>query len=150
MPYVEREILMAGEPGPIYELAKDMESFPQFMRDVQSVKVIRRQGATTVTEWEAEVDGVPIMWTEEDTFDDAAYRIHYRLIEGDLDKFEGEWRFERVDGGTRVVLTVDFDFGLPELTNLIGDTLQLKVIENCDMMLQGMKARVEGVPCGEA
>ena len=43
-------------------------------------------------------------------------RIAYRLIEGDLDKFEGEWNFERTAEGTRVTLTVDgrrFDEGFP-------------------------------------
>lgn len=144
MPFVERSIQIDGPPEAVYELAKDMESFPTFMPDVQSVKVVSRNGSSTVTEWVSEVDGTEILWTEEDHFDDANRRIEYRLIEGDLDKFEGEWRFEPVNGGTRVVLTVDFDFGIPELTNLIGATLEVKVGENSEMMLKSMKDRVEG------
>src|SRR5690606_14942576 len=133
MPFVERSIQIDGPPEAVYELAKDMERFPSFMPDVQSVKVVSRNGSSTVTEWVSEVDGTEILWTEEDHFDDANRRIEYRLIEGDLDKFEGEWRFEPVNGGTRVVLTVDFDFGIPELTNLIGATLEVKVGETSEM-----------------
>ncbi len=144
MPYVEKSIIIHGAPDEVYALAKDMEGFPNFMPDVQSVTVTRREGSMTLTDWVTEIDGTEIIWTEEDRFDDAARRIQYRLLEGDLDKFEGEWRFDPVEGGTKVVLTVDFDFGIPELVNLIGDILTLKVGENSEMMLKSMKARVEG------
>lgn len=144
MPYVEKSIIIQGDPDEVYLLAKDMEKFPDFMPDVQSVTVTRREGSKTLTDWVTEIDGTEIIWTEEDHFDDARRRIRYCLLEGDLDKFEGEWRFEPVDEGTRVVLTVDFDFGIPELANLIGDVLTLKVGENSEMMLKGMKDRVEG------
>lgn len=144
MPYVEKSIFIQGDPDEVYSLAKDMEKFPDFMPDVQSVTVTRREGSMTLTDWVTEIDGTEILWTEEDRFDDERRRIQYRLLEGDLDKFEGEWRFDPADGGTRVVLTVDFDFGIPELVNLIGEILTLKVGENSEMMLSSMKARVEG------
>ena len=144
MTYVERSIVIEGPIETVYELAKDMEAYPEFMPDVESVKVIERQPGRTVTEWETSVDGTPILWTEEDLFDDEKFVIDYRLIEGDLDKFEGLWRFSRQGSGTQVVLTVDYDFGIPELTNLIGPTLEQKVGENSEMMLKGMKRRIEG------
>lgn len=143
MAYVERSIVINGPIQAVYELAKDMERYPEFMPDVECVKVVSRNGSRTVTEWETNVDGTPILWTEEDIFDDEQFRIVYQLIEGDLDKFEGEWRFAESDGATLVTLTVDYDFGIPELTNLIGPTLQQKVGENSEMMLQGMKRRIE-------
>ncbi len=144
MAYVERTILIEGPIEQVYELAKDMEAYPDFMPDVESVKVIEREARRTVTEWETSVDGTPILWTEEDLFDDENFVIDYRLIEGDLDKFEGQWRFSRQGSATQVILTVDYDFGIPELTNLIGPTLEQKVGENSEMMLQGMKRRIEG------
>ena len=144
MTYVERSIVIEGAIEQVYELAKDMEAYPDFMPDVESVKVIEREPKRTVTEWETSVDGTPILWTEEDLFDDENFVIDYRLIEGDLDKFEGQWRFARQGSGTQVTLTVDYDFGIPELTNLIGPTLETKVGENSEMMLKGMKRRIEG------
>jgi ribosome-associated toxin RatA of RatAB toxin-antitoxin module len=145
MVYVERSIVILGPIQAVYELAKDMERYPEFMPDVESVRVIERESHRTVTEWETSVDGTPILWTEEDRFHDDKFLIEYQLIEGDLDKFEGEWRFVESKGGTEVTLTVDYDFGIPELTNLIGPTLQQKVGENSEMMLQGMKRRIEGL-----
>lgn len=143
MGYLERSIEIAGPIERVYALAKDMESYPEFMPDVESVRVIEREPHRTVTEWETSVDGTPILWTEEDLFDDQNFVIDYRLIEGDLDKFEGQWKFVASSEGTRVTLTVDYDFGIPELTNLIGPTLEQKVGENSEMMLAGMKRRIE-------
>ena len=143
MPYVERSVLINGPIEKVYELAKDMERYHEYMPDVESVKIIEREPNRTVTEWETSVDGTPILWTEEDTFHDDEPRIEYRLIEGDLDKFEGEWRFVEKEHGTEVTLTCDYDFGIPELTNLIGPTLQQKVGENSEMMLAGIKKRAE-------
>ena len=143
MPHVERKILIDGKPEAVYELAKDMESYPSFMPDVESVKVVERDADTTVTEWVSNVDGTPFLWTEKDKFDDSKLRIDYSLIEGDLEKFEGFWSFEPVDGKTQVCLVVDYDFGLPELTELIGPTLHEKVGENSEMMLSSIKKLVE-------
>jgi len=120
-----------------------MERYPQFMPDVESVKVLSRNGNATTTRWKTLVEEAPIEWTEEDVFDDANTRIAYRLIEGDLDKFEGTWTFEESDGATNVTLGVDYDFGVPTLSELIGPTLQKKVEENSRMMLEGLKRQCE-------
>ncbi len=143
MPYVETSIDIAARAKAIYELAKDMERYPDFMPDVESVKVLKREGNVTITRWKTLVEEAPIEWTEEDVFDDARTRIDYRLTEGDLDKFEGSWTFEEHDGKTHVVLGVDYDFGVPTLAELIGPLLHKKVEENSLMMLKALKAKSE-------
>ncbi len=143
MPYVETSIEISADKKGVYELACDMEKFPEFMPDVNQVKTLKRETGKTVTAWETEVDGIPISWTEEEIFDDAAPKITYRLLEGDLDKFEGEWRFEDIAGGTKVTMTVDFDFGMPNLEDLLGPVLEMKVKENSEMMLTGIKTKME-------
>jgi len=42
------------------------------------------------------IEDAPIEWLEEDRFDDAALRIDYKLLEGDLDTFEGRGRSRRI------------------------------------------------------
>jgi len=143
MPYVETAIEIKAPAKKIYELAKDMESYPEFMPDVESVKILEIKGNQTVTRWKTLVEEAPIEWTEVDIFDDERNRIDYRLIEGDLDKFEGAWTFEERDGVTNVVLAVDYDFGVPTLAELIGPILQKKVEENSQMMLRALKQRCE-------
>lgn len=141
---VEARILINGTPQDVYNVAKQQERFPDFMSDVEEVKIIERTDKRAISEWTTNVEGIPICWKEEDTFDDDTNSITYRLLEGDLDKFEGGWTFEAKDGGTEVVLTVDFDFGMPTLADLLGPVLEVKVRENSEMMLNGIKNEIEG------
>jgi ribosome-associated toxin RatA of RatAB toxin-antitoxin module len=143
MPYVETSIVIAAPPRAVYELAKQQERFPEFMPDVESVSVLERHADHMLTRWKTLVEEAPIEWTEEDRFDDANLRIDYKLLEGDLDKFEGSWTFTENGEKTHVVLGVDFDFGVPTLAELIGPTLERKVRENSEMMLAALKREAE-------
>jgi ribosome-associated toxin RatA of RatAB toxin-antitoxin module len=97
-----------------------------------------------ITRWKTLVEEAPIEWIEEDIFDDARTRIDYKLLEGDLDTFEGAWTFVETEGRTHVTLSVDYDFGVPTLAELIGPTLHKKVQENSEMMLAALKREAEG------
>jgi coenzyme Q-binding protein COQ10 len=143
MPYVETSIVIAAPPRAVYELAKQQERFPEFMPDVESITVLERRPSGTLTRWKTLVEEAPIEWTEDDRFDDENLRIDYKLLEGDLDKFEGSWSFAETDGKTHVVLGVDYDFGVPTLAELIGPTLERKVRENSEMMLAALKREAE-------
>jgi coenzyme Q-binding protein COQ10 len=143
VPYVETSIAITAPARVVYELAKDQERFPQFMPDVETVRVLERHPDRVISRWKTLVEEAPIEWTEEDRFDDTALRIDYHLLEGDLDTFEGAWTFEERDGVTHVVLGVEYDFGVPTLAELIGPTLHKKVQENSEMMLAALKVEAE-------
>jgi coenzyme Q-binding protein COQ10 len=143
MPFVQTTITIAASARAVYELAKDQERFPQYMPDVETVTVLEKHDDHWITKWKTLVEEAPIEWTEEDRFSDEAMRIDYKLIEGDLDTFEGAWTFEERDGGTHVTLGVEYDFGVPTLAELIGPTLHKKVQENSEMMLAALKAEAE-------
>jgi ribosome-associated toxin RatA of RatAB toxin-antitoxin module len=143
LPYLEAHIDVDAPARDVYELAKDQERFPQFMPDVESVTVVERRSDRVITAWKTLVEEAPIEWIEEDLFDDAGTRIDYKLLEGDLDKFEGAWTFVEGEGRTRVTLSVDYDFGVPTLAELIGPTLHRKVLENSEMMLAALKREAE-------
>jgi coenzyme Q-binding protein COQ10 len=143
VPYVATSIAIDAPAALIYELAKDQERFPQFMPDVESVTVVERHDDRVLTRWKTLIEDAPIEWLEEDRFDDVALRIDYKLLEGDLDTFEGAWTFVSDGSGTRVELDVTYDFGVPTLAELIGPTLEKKVRENAEMMLAALKAEAE-------
>lgn len=143
MPYVETSIVVDAPARDVYELAKDQERFPEFMPDVESVSIVERTRDRVISRWKTLVEEAPIEWIEEDLFDDVNARIVYKLLEGDLDKFEGAWTFIDGAGRTHVTLTVDYDFGVPTLAELIGPTLHKKVLENSEMMLAALKREAE-------
>jgi ribosome-associated toxin RatA of RatAB toxin-antitoxin module len=143
MPFVECTVIVDAPARLVYELAKDQERFPEFMPDVELVTVLESRGNRTISRWKTLVEDAPIEWTEEDIFDDAALRVDYRLLEGDLDRFEGAWTFAERGGRTHVSLGIDYDFGVPTLAELIGPTLHRKVRENGEMMLGALKREAE-------
>jgi coenzyme Q-binding protein COQ10 len=143
VPYVTTSIAIDAPAALIYELAKDQERFPQFMPDVESVTVVERHDDRVLTRWKTLIEDAPIEWLEEDRFDDVALRIDYKLLEGDLDTFEGAWTFVADPAGTLVTLDVTYDFGVPTLAELIGPTLEKKVRENAEMMLAALKVEAE-------
>ncbi len=143
MPFVTTAILVDAPARAVYELAKDQERFPEFMPDVDAVTVVERHADRVLSRWKTLIEDAPIEWLEEDRFDDDATRIEYRLLEGDLDQFEGSWRFEPTPDGTLVTLDVTYDFGVPALAELIGPTLEKKVRENAEMMLAALKREAE-------
>ncbi len=143
MPFVTATIVVDAPARDVYELAKDQERFPQFMPDVETVTVLERHADRVLTKWKTLIEDAPIEWVEEDRFDDASTRINYRLLEGDLDTFEGSWTFVPTADGTLVTLDVTYDFGVPTLAELIGPTLEKKVRENAEMMLAALKREAE-------
>jgi coenzyme Q-binding protein COQ10 len=145
LPYVETATTVAAPATVVYELAKDQERFPEFMPDVEIVVVLERHPDRTISRWKTLVEEAPIEWIEEDRFDDERLRIDYRLLEGDLDTFEGSWTFVERDGATHVTLGVEYDFGVPTLAELIGPTLEKKVRENSEMMLAALKSQAEAI-----
>ena len=143
MPFVESSITIKETPEKVYELTKKMEDFPDYMPDVKEVSLIEKCENYTVTNWVTEVEGTAITWKEKEIFDDVNFIIDYKLLEGDLEKFEGKWTFEPFEDGTRVTLNVDYDFGVPAIEEVMGPTLKKKLEENCIMMLSSIKKKIE-------
>ncbi len=143
MPYVEVSLPISCDRREVYPILKQMEKYPEFMSDLESVKVIERQDHSTITSWVSNVDGRVIKWTELDEFDDTNMHISYRQIDGDLRKFEGEWILTPIAGGTEIKLTVNFEFGVPMIAGLLNPILKRKVRDNSINMLRALKERLE-------
>jgi len=151
MPNVESVIHIAAPPDAVYAVAKDVEKFPEFLPDVESVKIIERNGPRVVSEWVGVVREFnrTIRWTEQDDWDDAARRCLFRATKGDWDRYQGEWTFDPEDSGTRVRLALDFEINVPLIGPLIRRVLAKLVKNNCDRMLAAIRGRVESGAGGD-
>jgi len=139
MPYIEVSTHVAGEPSRIWDIVKDMEGYPKFMPNLQKVEVLERGDTFTISSWVSNVDGRVIKWTERDVFYPEVYRIEYNQVNGDLKKFAGHWQLTPTEGGVTIVLTVDFEFGIPMVATLLNPLLKKKVRENSEGMLAAIK-----------
>ena len=128
----------------VYRVAKDVEKFPEFMPDVQSIRVLDRSDSRVTVEWIGVMQGRKIRWVEEETWDDAAHRSTFRLVEGDFSKFEGSWSFETVPEGTQTMLVLDYEMELPLAGALLSNLLKVLVRKNLESMLASLKGQLEG------
>jgi coenzyme Q-binding protein COQ10 len=142
MPRVEVELWMKSPPEPIYRLLADMERFPEFMHSVESLTVLERGDAFTVTEWVARLQGARFRWVERDEFE--PNRITFRQVSGDLKQFEGAWELEPDGEGTRVRLVTEFEFGMPMLAALLNPVARVALRDNGMAMLRAVRDQVEG------
>ena len=143
MPYVESKITINGDDNKIYEIIKDMASYPNFMKDLVSVEILERGENYTISHWVTNADGRRIVWTERDTFYPEDLKITYAQTEGDLKKMEGAWTIVEQADGCEVTLAVDFEFGIPMIAGLLNPILKKKVRENSENMLNSIKEQIE-------
>jgi coenzyme Q-binding protein COQ10 len=143
MPSVEVREKMRGDRNRVFDLISDMESYPRFMPSLNSVEVVERGEGYTITAWDTSISGMNFRWRERDEFDRTHYKITYRQVAGDLQRFEGEWRVEEQGDEVTVTLRVEFDFGVPMLSALLNPVASLKLRQNGEAMLRAIKSRCE-------
>ncbi len=147
MPYVEVTRTVRVPRRRVWEVASDFASFPRFMPDVESLTILERGEGWEVSEWVARLQGRTIRWCERADFDPAAYRIRYRQTQGDLKKFEGEWRFDPAgaDGEeTLFTLTCEFEFGIPVLAALLNPVAARAIRSNLESMMEAIEREAAG------
>jgi len=144
---VTSSIEINGPIERVYALAKDVESFPGFMADLKSVKVLEStdNGAHTITEWVGIVKEfrTTIKWTEQDIWDDAAKTCVFTLVKGDYTRYSGRWAFADLGGRTRFDSEIEVEYDVPLVGALIKGLIAKKMKENVDNMLLAIKRKVE-------
>ena len=144
MPVTEAETIVPAPPERVYAAAKEIERFPEFMPNVQTVEIVERQGSRVVSRWVGRVEEFnrTIKWVEQDDWNDPERVCTFRATEGDWDKYEGVWTFEEHPDGTRVYLRLDFEFDVPLIGPLIKGLLARLVKRNSEETLEGLKRLV--------
>jgi ribosome-associated toxin RatA of RatAB toxin-antitoxin module len=127
----------------VYALAKDVERFPDFMPDLESVAILERTPSGTTSAWVGIVHGRKIRWIEDDEWDDTRHVCSFRQRTGDFSRYEGVWRFETVPEGTRTSLQVDFELDIPLAGALLSNLVRVLMRKNCESMLQALRGQLE-------
>ncbi|HLH80089.1 MAG TPA: DUF2505 family protein [Chthonomonas sp.] len=148
MPRIEQKIEIEAPVERVYAIARNVEAFPEFMADLQSLRVLERSedGRRTVTEWVGMIQAVKmkVRWTQEDRWDDANHRDDFRMIQGDLDRMEGYWQFTPVgENRTRFESVVDYDINIPMVGPMVKGLVKKLMTENLQATLEAIKRRAE-------
>ncbi|ALJ91524.1 type II toxin-antitoxin system RatA family toxin [Thermus aquaticus] len=142
MPEVRAERFIGAPPAKVYALAKDLEGLKPYLKEVESLKVISREGHRTKSEWVAVAMGKKVRWLEEEEWDDENLRNRFFSPEGDFDRYEGTWVFLPEGEGTRVVLTLTYELTIPIFGGLLQKLVQKLMQENVESLLKGLEERV--------
>lgn len=145
MPTFENTVTIDAPLSLVYEIAKDNRSFPEFMKDVQSLTVIEESGNRVVSDYVATVSAfnLKVRWTQEDVWDDAEHICTFKQLKGDYDELEGEWRFTEEAGKVRFSSFAKYEYRVPGLGPLVAKVVHSLMIKNVQGILDAIRDRSE-------
>ena len=149
MPRIEQTIQIQAPIRRVYEIARDVEAFPEFMADLKALRVLSRSddNARTVTEWSRlyprrqaahEVDAGRCVGRR---------RVPRRLY-NDTRRLETHGRLLAVYGRERNAQTrfdsvVDYDIDIPMIGPMIKSLVKKLMTDNLQATLNAIKNRAE-------
>lgn len=134
MPIVETSVWINAPLETVYAIAKDSEKYPEYMKEVQSVTAVERDGGKFVADWVGIVPtfGLKVRWRQEENWDDAQHLSHFRQVSGDYDRLDGTWTFAEENGGTRFNQRLDYEYNVPTLGPLVKKVIHTIVVKNLE------------------
>jgi uncharacterized membrane protein len=147
MPRIELSITVDAPIDRVYEIARDVEKFPTYMDDLQSLAVLERSddGNRTVTEWVGIVKefAMKIKWTQEDVWDAAEHRDVFKQLKGDMDSMAGYWQFTQEGTSTKFDSVVEYEYNVPLIGSMIKSLIRKKMEVNLLRQMEAIKAQAE-------
>lgn len=136
-------IIRKSNKQKVYNLLKKLDKFPTFMHNIKKLEIVNNSVNKSITSWEVVIDGARLLWKEEDIFNDKDLNIKFKMLEGDFNAYEGEWRLEDTLNGTKIEFSANFDWGVPALEKLVGNILKRKTRKALKSMLSAIKHKLE-------
>ncbi len=145
MPTVDTTVWIDAPLAKVYAIAKQSEQYPEYMKDVQSVTPVEREGNRVVADWVGLVPQflLKVRWRQEEVWDDAATSSTFRQLSGDYDSMSGGWSFREENGGTRFDQTMSYEFNVPTLGPIVKKVILSITRKNLENIGEAIKARAE-------
>ena len=148
MPKIEQSVVINAPIDHVYKIARDVEAFPQFMKDLRSLTLVERSpdGSRTVTEWVGLIREfkMTIKWTQEDQWEEATHRDVFTMLSGDMDSMSGFWQFTAEgDRQTRFDSTVEYEYNVALIGPMVKNLIKKKMTDNLADTLNAIKLKSE-------
>lgn len=131
--------LIPAQKWRIIRMLTRVWEFPQYIPCVKEASVIQKTHHKMQTKWRVEVDKVPISWVEEDIFKFTQNTIYFKAIEGDLEEFRGEWKFQDRPEGTEVKVSVYLKVGIPAIKDFADTYIKKLLTRNFEAILEAIE-----------
>ena len=145
MPTVDTTVWIDAPLEKVYAIAKQSEAYPEYMKDVQSVIPVEREGNRVVADWVGLVPQflLKVRWRQEEVWDDASTSSKFKQLQGDYDSMSGGWSFKEENGGTRFDQTMSYEFNVPTLGPIVKKVILSITRKNLENIGEAIKARAE-------
>lgn len=143
MPTVTTSHTSAEDPDLVWKTLLDSESYASYMAEVREITVLEWEGDRRVSKWSVLLKGSELEWEEEEFIDHDRKRIEFHQIDGDLAYFTGHWQVTSDDRGTTAELHVEFDIGIPMMSEMLNPVAARALEDNSKAILEqlGNRAR---------
>ncbi len=145
MPTVDTSIWIDAPLEKVYAIAKESERYPEYMKDVQSVTPVEREGNRVVADWVGVVPrfGLKVRWRQEETWDETTTSSTFRQLQGDYDEMHGTWTLKAENGGTRFDQSMSYEYNVPTLGPLVKKVILGVTRQNLENIGEAIKTRAE-------
>ena len=109
--HTENEIVIDAPMDLTWQVTNDVESWPDLFTEYAKAEIIERDGDTVRFRLTMHPDenGTVWSWVSERTADEATRTVKAHRVEtGPFDHMNIEWRYDEIDGGTRMRWIQDF------------------------------------------
>jgi len=137
------QITIAASPQRCYDVAADIEAYPEWIADVKKVTVLELddQSRPTLVEFRAAAMGRSTTYTLAYDYSEAPGVLSWKLAEADLvDRLDGTYTFELAQGGaTTVIYHLEVALKVP-IPGFVKSRAESRIRSTA---LRELKARVE-------
>ena len=117
--FTTNRIELVGDPDRIcdliYSMAAKIEEWPRILPHYRYLRIVERAGNSTVADFGATRDGIPVRWRAVQELFPEERRITFRHIRGVTRGMWVEWRIEPTEGGALVTIDHELTYSLPVL-----------------------------------
>jgi len=136
MPNINVCTIMDREPSEIYGILRNLEKFPEFIRDIEKIAILEnKSNEIVITKWIADIDGTPVEWIETNHFNDNAKTMKFCMVKGAFEKYEGSWEIKKVANGSAIKFQAILEWGIPNFEKYIGNILEEKACKSIKGMI---------------
>jgi ribosome-associated toxin RatA of RatAB toxin-antitoxin module len=137
---VHRSAIVPYSPEQMFTLVQDFEHYPQFVPWVSAAQLMERTAEQVVARMEMHRSGLRERFTTRNTLS-RPNEIRMQLLEGPFKTLDGRWTFEPIaDRGTKVSLTISFEFANPMLSLLVSRAFEKSCGELVDAFVTRARA----------
>jgi ribosome-associated toxin RatA of RatAB toxin-antitoxin module len=139
---VTRSALVPYTPEQMFALVQDIERYAEFLPWVAAARVLERGPREVLGQLELQRGGLRESVTTRNVLDPPR-QITLALAAGPFKTFAGRWTFDPIgdNRGTRVGLSIRFEFANPMLNLLLSRSFE----KNCSEMVDAFVARARAI-----